>query len=107
MKRKRFAALLAAAVLCVSALTACSQNGGQTVNLTNNPDSGSSSQGEAPADLLAQIQERGEIVVAMEGTWAPWTYHDENDQLVGYDVEVAQNIARRLGAALEDAVKSS
>lgn len=97
MKKNRFAALLAAAVLCVSALTACSQNAGQPTNPTSNPDSGNSSQVETPADLLAQIQERGEIVVAMEGTWAPWTYHDESDQLVGYDVEVAQNIAQRLG----------
>ena len=78
MKKHRFAALLAAAILCVSALTACSQNGGQTSNPsgTSNPDSGTSSQTETPADLLTQIQERGEIVVAMEGTWAPWTYQD-------------------------------
>lgn len=95
MKKDRFAALLAAAALCVFALTACSQNSGQTADPDDNP--GGFSQGSAPADLLAQIRERGEIVVAMEGTWAPWTYHDENDQLVGYDVEVAQNIARRLG----------
>ena len=33
----------------------------------------------------------------MEGTWAPWTYHDESGALVGYDVEVAQAIADRLG----------
>ena len=33
----------------------------------------------------------------MEGTWAPWTYHDENDELVGYDVEVAKLIANELG----------
>ena len=33
----------------------------------------------------------------MEGTWAPWTYHDEDDNLVGYDVEVAQQIAEKLG----------
>ena len=48
-------------------------------------------------DLLSQIKEKGEIVVAMEGTWAPWTYHDEQDNLVGYDVEVAQRIAEKLG----------
>ncbi len=93
MKKHRFAALAAAAVLCVSALTACSQSNGQT----SSPSSSDSAQTEAPTDLLTQIQERGEIVVAMEGTWAPWTYHDEDDQLVGYDVEVAQNIAQRLG----------
>lgn len=52
----------------------------------------------APAgDLLSQIQQKGTIVVAMEGTWAPWTYHDENDELVGYDVEVAKKIAEKLG----------
>lgn len=33
----------------------------------------------------------------MEGTWAPWTYHDEEDQLVGYDVEVGQLLAEKLG----------
>ncbi len=97
MKKNRFAVLLAAAVLCVSALTACSQDNGQTSNPNSDPGSGNPPQTEAPVDLLTQIQERGEIVVAMEGTWAPWTYHDEDDHLVGYDVEVAQNIAQRLG----------
>lgn len=33
----------------------------------------------------------------MEGTWAPWTYHDENDELVGFDVEVGKAIAEKLG----------
>lgn len=48
-------------------------------------------------DLLARIQAKGEIVVATEGAWAPWTYHDENDELVGFDVEVAKLIAEKLG----------
>ena len=48
-------------------------------------------------DLLARIQARGYIVVAMEGTWAPWTYHDENDELVGLDVDIAKLIAEGLG----------
>lgn len=48
-------------------------------------------------DQLAQIKEKGEMVVAMEGTWAPWTYHDESDKLVGFDVEVAEAIAKELG----------
>lgn len=57
--------------------------------------------GESADDLLAQIKERGNIVVAMEGTWAPWTYHDDNNDLVGYDVEVAQNIAEKLGVEVD------
>lgn len=59
--------------------------------------SGEQAKGEETQDQLAQIQQKGELVVAMEGTWSPWTYHDESDQLVGYDVEVANLIAQKLG----------
>ncbi len=52
-------------------------------------------------DLLETIQTRGTIIVAMEGTWAPWTYHNEADELVGYDVEVAKAIAEKLGVEAE------
>lgn len=52
---------------------------------------------ESDKDLLARIREKGEIVIAMEGTWAPWTYHDENDKLVGFDTEVGEAIAQILG----------
>ena len=43
---------------------------------------GSSKTETTGKDQLARIQESGTIVIAMEGTWAPWTYHDENDKLV-------------------------
>ena len=49
------------------------------------------------ADLLSQIKERGYIIIATEGDWAPWTYHDESNQLVGLDVEIGAAIAEHLG----------
>lgn len=48
-------------------------------------------------DQLAQIKKNGEIIIAMEGAWAPWTYHDEDDKLVGFDTEVGELIAEKLG----------
>lgn len=48
-------------------------------------------------DQLAAIKAKGEIVVATEGAWAPWTYHDEQGNLVGFDVEVTKAIADKLG----------
>lgn len=50
-------------------------------------------------DQLSRIRQSGEIIVATEGAWAPWTYHDESDALVGFDVEVAQAIAGKLGVS--------
>ena len=55
----------------------------------------------AEDDLLSQIQDKGVLTIAMEGTWAPWTYHDEDDELVGFDVEVGQYIADYLGVEAE------
>ena len=52
-------------------------------------------------DQLGRILEAGKISIAMEGTWEPWTYHDEDDKLVGYDVEVGQAIADALGVEAE------
>ncbi len=74
---KKLFSLLLALLLISTIFTACTSN--------------------TSTDLLSDIRQRGYIIVAMEGTWSPWTYHDETDTLVGYDVEVAQNIAKKLG----------
>ena len=53
-------------------------------------------------DHLARIKEAGRITVATEGVWAPFTYHDEaTGELVGFDVEVAKEIAKRIGVEAE------
>ena len=41
-------------------------------------------------DSLKKIQDAGVINIGLEGDWQPFSYHDENDDLVGYDVEVAK-----------------
>ena len=56
---------------------------------------------EETKDLLDVIKERGSIIIATEGDWAPWTYHDENDNLVGLDVEIGMLIAEGLGVKAE------
>jgi len=60
-----------------------------------------SSTAAAKADHLDQIKEKGKIVIAMEGQWAPWTYHDESGDLVGFDTEVGKAIANKLGVEAE------
>ncbi len=52
-------------------------------------------------DLLAQIQARGSVIIAMEGQWAPWTYHDQSGELVGFDTEIGKAIADKLGVKAE------
>ena len=39
--------------------------------------------------------------MALEGAWQPWSFHDADDTLVGYDVEVSRAIAEKLGVEPE------
>ena len=52
-------------------------------------------------DALSRIRERGTLVIATEGNWQPWTYHDENDVLTGFDVEIGTLLAEGLGVQPE------
>jgi len=56
---------------------------------------------EEPATQLETVKQRGKLIIATEGNWAPWTYHDEKDTLVGFDVEIAQAVAKKLGVEAE------
>lgn len=51
----------------------------------------------ASADDLAQIKASGVFRIGTEGTYAPFTYHDDAGKLTGFDVELASGIAQRLG----------
>lgn len=51
----------------------------------------------AAEDALAKIREKGSLVIGTEGNWSPWTYHDEEDRLTGFDVEIGRLLAEELG----------
>ena len=41
------------------------------------------------------------IKVGVEGTYQPYTYHDEDGNLTGFDVDVAKAIAEKLGVEVD------
>ena len=50
---------------------------------------------------LDAIKAAGVIKIGTEGTYAPFTFHDTSGKLVGFDVEIGQEIAKRLGVKAE------
>ena len=52
-------------------------------------------------DLLAEIKDDGKLLIGTEGTYAPFTFHDESGNLTGFDVEIATEVAKRLGVEPE------
>lgn len=99
MKRRTFISLMSVmAAAGVLTLAGCSSNSGSSAAASGAASSAAST---GAADQLAAIQTNGKLVVALEGAWQPWSYHNESDTLVGYDVEVSRAIAEKLGVEPE------
>lgn len=82
MSRRRTTLALAAAAFAALALTACSSAG--------------AAESSAEGDDLGLVKE-GTLTVATEGTYRPFSFHDESGALVGFDVEIAEAVAEKLG----------
>ncbi len=84
MNRRRFA--LVGLVAASLALGGCSTG------------SGSSSASGSTDTSLSDVTSKGTLVIATEGTYKPFTFHaDGSGQLTGYDVEIAQAVAAKMG----------
>jgi len=76
-------------------LTACSAS---TDGATVEPSAGATGAATAQDTSLADVQKAGELVVGTEGTYRPFSYHEDGSgDLTGYDVEVARAVAKEIG----------
>lgn len=62
---------------------------------------GCSSKASSDKDALSKIKEAGVIRIGTEGTYAPFTFHDSNGKLTGFDVDIAKEVAKRIGVKAE------
>ena len=76
-------------------LAACGGEG------SNSASSAPAQSGAASGSLIVRINNKGTITVGTEGTYAPFTYHDKDGKLTGYDVEVTRAVADKLGINVE------
>ncbi len=101
MRRRTFISMMGVlAAAGVLTLAGCSSNN-RGSSAAGSAASGSASSAAAADDQLSAIQNRGTLIVALEGAWQPWSFHDASDTLVGYDVEVSRAIAEKLGVEPE------
>jgi cystine transport system substrate-binding protein len=77
--------LLFLSILLVLALAACSGTSKNTDNKTT-----------AAKTLYDQIKAKGEVTIGTEGTYAPFTFHDKSGKLTGFDIEITQEVFKRL-----------
>ncbi|MBC16693.1 Extracellular solute-binding protein family 3 [Pseudodesulfovibrio profundus] len=78
-KAIRMLAVLAVTV-CIFALAGCS---------------------DEEVDSLTRVKDKGEISFAMSGGYPPFNFYNDSNELVGFDVDVAREVATRIGVELK------
>lgn len=52
-------------------------------------------------DSWEKIKEKGKIIVGLDDSYPPMGFRDESGELVGYDIDLAKEAAKRLGVEIE------
>ncbi len=73
----------------------------ESVNSENESSDGESSKNSASEDAsLQKVLDSGKFVLGLDATFKPMGYTDENDEIVGFDIDVAEEVCARMGVEL-------
>ena len=63
------------------------------------------SKADANADVVDaswdKVKESGKLILGLDATFKPMGYTDENDEIVGFDIDLAKEVCKRLDIELE------
>lgn len=98
----------AAVIMAASAmlLTACGGTGDNTSSENTEAQEGNSSNDasgelESGEDLsLQKVKDAGKFVLGLDATFKPMGYTDENNEIVGFDIDLAEAVCEKLGVEL-------
>lgn len=91
---KKVGSIFVSLLLCLS-FAACS-----TANNSSSSSSQSSSNVSSQASVSSEKSEEKVLIMATEAGFAPYEYYD-GDKIVGVDVDIANEIAKAMGATLK------
>lgn len=89
---RKYFSLMSLLIALTLVLVACGSN--------NNKDEKGSSTSKT-TDLYDTIKKEGVLKIGTEGTYPPFTFHDKSNKLTGFDVDIATEVAKRLGVKAE------
>ena len=100
---KKSAAALAALTL-TAALAGCGSSASSAAASTDaasTADTATSTAETSGENELDKVKAAGKLVIGVEGTYPPFTYHDDNGELTGLDIELGKAVAEKLGVEAE------
>ena len=96
MKKLNLKAIAAAmAAVLTLGVAGCSS---QSTSSTASSDNGSAVSTEDKS--LQKVKDAGKLILGLDATFKPMGYTDENNEIVGFDIDVAEEVCKRLGVEL-------
>lgn len=97
MKLRKFGALILAGAMCMSVMLSGCSTADSTASGTESTATNSQSGTDASLD---NVLSKGEFVLGLDATFKPMGYTNESDEIVGFDIDVAEEVCSRLGVKL-------
>ena len=105
MKKKTLGLMLLAIALMMTAVFAgCTSTtttpAGTTTAAQQDETTAAAADGEGDSSL-SYVQDKGTLVLGLDDSFPPMGYRDENNEIVGYDIDLATEVCKRLGVELK------
>ncbi len=92
MMKRLFAAIGALTMSAVMVLTGCGSSSSSSSGAAASSDEDKS---------LQKVLDSGKLMLGLDATFKPMGYTDENNEIVGFDIDCAEEVCKRLGIKLE------
>lgn len=89
MMKKRIIALLLVAAVAAGVCAGCGKNETKEAKKGNKDAS------------LTEVEDNGKLVVGLDPAFPPMGFTDEDQKIVGYDIDVAKEVCERIGVEPE------
>ena len=100
---KKLAKLIAVMALVPAMLAGCGNSSSTADETTTAADTDAAAVTEEATgedNSLQKVLDSGEFILGLDATFKPMGYTDENDEIVGFDIDCAEEVCERLGVKL-------
>ncbi len=99
---KKLAKLIAVMALVPAMLAGCGNSNSTSDETTTAADTDAAAVTEEAGEdnSLQKVLDSGEFILGLDATFKPMGYTDENDEIVGFDIDCAEEVCARLGVKL-------
>lgn len=101
MKKSILKVLAVIAVIPMLAFTACSKDEDKTETTKDTAVADTTVAQEGADESLTKVMDSGELILGLDASFPPMGYTNEDDEIVGFDIDLAKEVCSRLGIELK------